>query len=245
MTINPAPQGSVPWLNARCGLVTASEAEALLTPLFKVKDITDKGPQTYLAQKIAEKWGGPLIGFDSFETDQGTILEAEARRWVRLQTGKAITEVGLCISDDGRAGCSPDGLMGDTGLELKCPQPPNHVKWLLADAIPSEYIVQVHWSMFVTGFETWIFCSYRRNFPQLLLTVKRDERLIEQCRRAMTQFTSAFDIVWKQMVEKNGGEPEDWRPRQVEPAKEPSTIDACVKGQPGEPDFGDPWEETK
>lgn len=196
---NEFEQGSSAWLSARAGIVTASEMSSLVTPKFKIRE--GAGVQSYLAQKVAEKWmGGPLMGFSSFEMEQGEIVEDEARAWLALELGKEIEEVGLCLSDDGRCGCSPDGIIdGNIGLELKCPQPTNHVKWLLAGGVPEDHIVQVHFGMFVTGFSEWEFLSYRRNFPPLRVTVKRDEEIQKVLREALETFLRNFDEAFSKL----------------------------------------------
>jgi Na+/alanine symporter len=64
MKIHEAGQGSVEWMQARSGIPTASEFDALVTPKWKVK--TGDGPKTYLAKKLAEWWlGGPLASFNT------------------------------------------------------------------------------------------------------------------------------------------------------------------------------------
>src|SRR5208282_4714782 len=104
-------------------------------------------------------------------------------------------------------GASPDGLIGDDlGIEIKCPNASTHVKYLLAGKVPDDYIVQVHFSMFVTGFPRWIFMSYRRAMPPLILTVERDERIQGQIEEAVESFKSRMDTGWKTLVALNGGE---------------------------------------
>ena len=59
MKIIPVQQNSLEWLVARSGLPTASEFDNLISPKFEPR----KGqmPESYLAQKLAERWiGGPL-----------------------------------------------------------------------------------------------------------------------------------------------------------------------------------------
>ena len=196
---NEFQQGSAGWLTARAGVVTASEADNLVTPEFKIR--TGLGVESYIAQKVAEKWlNGPLMGFTSFEMEQGEIIEAEARGWLSLTLNKDIGEVGLILSDDGKSGCSPDGIIGgDTGLELKCPQPTNHVKWLLGGTVPKEHLAQVHFGMFVTGFQSWQFLSYRRNFPPLHVVVKRDEEIQKVLKLALDGFLERFDAAMEKL----------------------------------------------
>lgn len=208
-------QGSQAWMDARIGLPTASEFDNLLTPKFKLR--TGQTPLNYLNKKVAEYWlGNPLLGFSSFATDQGNVLEDEAKPWYSMQYNVDIKNVGFITTDDGRIGCSPDGLLGDSeGLEIKCPEPHTHVGYLMDNVVPEEYLLQVHGSMYVTGFKSWKFLSYRRHFPALVLTVQRDEAIIEAIHEAVTSFLNRFDQAIKTLEMINGG-PSDQRRRAME-----------------------------
>lgn len=198
-------QGSYEWMQARSGIPTASEFDALITPKFKIR--TGEMPRTYLAKKVAEYWqDGPLPSFNTVDMDIGQILEERAKPWYELETGQAITNVGLCLTDDGRVGCSPDGLLGDDGgIEIKCPALHTHVKYLLDGEVPDEYQLQVHGSMYVTGRQWWQFLSYASRFPKLLIKVERDEEKIAVIHEALSLFLDQFDQAVKQLEEINGG----------------------------------------
>jgi hypothetical protein len=177
-TAADCPQREVEWFKLRCGKVTASELDSLLTPEFKER--TGETPRTYLFKKLAELWQGhALPGFTSFATEQGNIQEDEAIPWFRMEYEQHnVHFAGFVETDDGLAGCSPDALIGDDGgLEVKCPEAPNHVRYLIDGVLPKDYAAQVHMSMFVTGRPWWIFLSYRRKFPPFVLKVMRDETI--------------------------------------------------------------------
>ena len=46
------------------------------------------------------------------------------------------------MHDDERIGCSPDGLIHECGIEIKCPAPRQHIRNVLADGM-DDYITQV------------------------------------------------------------------------------------------------------
>ena len=137
--LNQFPQGSVEWMIARAGLVTASEADALISPLWKIR--TGEGVETYLNKKLAERWtGGPLASANTFDMDQGKALEEHARPAYELITGETVEQVALITDDAGTYGCSPDGLLGDAGgLEIKCPKLETHIGYLRAQELPKDY----------------------------------------------------------------------------------------------------------
>lgn len=217
MKILDVAQGSVEWMIARAGIPTASEFDALVTPEFKVR--TGEMPKTYLAKKLAEAWlGGPLLGFNVFDMDQGQILEGEALPWYELEYGETVQRIGLATTDDGRIGCSPDGLLKGAGFEVKCPRPETHIGYLLKGVLPKDYAAQVHGGMYVTGLHSWKFLSYCRRLPPLLLTVERDAEIQDALDEALSEFLAQFDAGWKRLCDINGGPPVR---RALEPVRTP------------------------
>lgn len=186
-------QGHLDWFKLRMGKVTASEAGNLLTPEFAPR--TGEMPKTYLYSKLAEVWREkPMIFTGSWATDQGNVREEEAIPWLALEKEWKIKEGGFIETDDGLAGCSPDGLVGDDlGIECKSPEPVNHVRYLMEGVLPKAYTVQVHFSLFVTGFPRWLFFSYQRGFPPLILTVERDEAIMSKISEALSVYHAAFE----------------------------------------------------
>lgn len=207
MIIHPAEQNSLEWLVARAGIVTASEFDQILSPDLKVR--TGEMPKTYMAVKMAEKWlGGPLPSFNALDMEFGKILEEEALPFYSLEYGEEIRRVGLLLTDDGKVGASPDGLLGeDGGIEIKCPRAETHVKYLLAGIVPKDYLLQVQGAMYVTGRKWWKFMSYHRRFPPFLLKVERDEKIQMALETALADFLAKFDAGMKRLIEINGGPP--------------------------------------
>lgn len=200
-------QGSEAWLRARSEIPTASEFHNLVTAKGKIKE--GEGPKSYLAEKLAQKWlGGPLPGFSSFATEQGNLREDEAIPGYCFEHSVQIDRVALCTSDDGRIGCSPDGLIGeDSGIEVKCPQADTHVKYLLGGRVPDDYVIQVQGALFVTQRPHWVFLSYCPKFPQLVLNVEPGPDLQEMLAEALALFLTKFDSGWQRLCELNGGPP--------------------------------------
>ena len=209
MKIYNVKQNTPEWLDARLGLVTASELDALISPTWKIR--TGEGPRTYLYRKLAECWMEcPLNSFGSFATDQGNALEPEARPWFELTHDCEVsTAAGFIVGDDNRSGCSPDGLVMShepvefqkpiAGLEIKCPQETNAVRYALEGVLPADYELQVHGSMFVTGFSRWHFVSYSRKLPKLHLVIERDEKKCAVIAEALAGFYERFDTEWEKL----------------------------------------------
>lgn len=193
MIIHDTVQGSAEWLKARLGVVTASEFGALVTPLFKQR--TGEGVQAYLYRKVCERVLGyaPDTG-GSFAMSNGSIIEHEAVPWLAFAHNLKIDRVGFVTTDDGKAGCSPDGLIGaEGGLEVKSPTEPIHLRYLMDNEVPGEYLPQIHFSMYVTGRKWWKFLSYNRQFPAVVIHVERDEQIQQAIHLALTDFLKQLD----------------------------------------------------
>lgn len=207
-------QGHKDWFKQRMGKVTASE----FGNLVKASDFTMRTgemPKHYLCEKLAEVWRGkPLIHTGSWATEQGQVREELAVPWYQFTFETKIRYVGFIETDDGISGCSPDGLIGDDcGIEIKCPEPATHVKYLLAGKVPIDYLPQVHFSMFVTGFPRWIFFSFNQGFPPLIVTVERDEEIQQKITAAITKFSADFKDARRilELIEETG----EWKTRRA------------------------------
>lgn len=151
------------------------------------------------------QWGG------NKHTEWGKEFESEARMMFAEHTGMAVDEVGLCVNRDNLIlACSPDGMIrGDygleyiAGLEIKCPSVDTHVDYVMEAVLPSEYAVQVHWSMMVTGLHHWYFMSYFPGLNPLILRVEYDEfteKLKEAAEQFCIQYTAEKERVFQAII---------------------------------------------
>lgn len=168
MKVVPHPQGSVEWLAARCGLVTASRIADVMAEGKGGKPSATRA--RYMGELIAETLTGqPAEGFQSADMQRGTELEPAARREYEARTGRIVTEVGLVLHPELRAGASPDGLVDADGLvEIKCPRTHTHIDYLLAGKPPADYVPQMAWQCACTG-RAWVdFVSFDPRMPERL-----------------------------------------------------------------------------
>lgn len=172
---------------ARRGIPTASCASKVFTSQGK----PSKSQTGYIAALIGQEYDLGYGQHDEFATKamrMGHYMEPEARAFYSLERDCDVQQVGFITTDDGRFGCSPDGLVGENrGLELKNPQHATQVEYLLAGKVPAVYIPQVHWSLIVTGLEAWDFLSYAIGLPPLLIEVRPNE-YTEAMRKEMERF---------------------------------------------------------
>ena len=185
-------QCSDEWLAARAGIPTASCFDKIITSTGK----KSTQAKTYMMKLIAEHFTKEKTSVEQNDWMlRGIELEEEARDYYKLITDRDVSEVGLIYKDDDKlVSCSPDGLTGDRGLEIKCPAPHTHVSYLLDGKLPTSYVMQVQGSMWVSGLDKWDFLSYHPDFPHLLITVEKDDAL----HQAMDSFIGEFV---KQMLE--------------------------------------------
>ena len=197
MKIIDAVQGTPEWLSARAGKVTASMISAVL-----MKPET-AGFRDYQAQLVAEILTGKPQGSDYTNAAMqfGTETEPLARSAYEAETGFSVDEVGLCIHPNiERAGASPDGLVGNSGLvEIKCPKPATHLAYMIAGVVPSGYKNQMMWQMAVTGRDWCDFVSFRPDLPEQLqlfvVRFKRDSEKILELETAVISFLSTVDAM--------------------------------------------------
>lgn len=192
------PQYSEDWWRVRKGVPTASN----FGKVFTAKTMKPSASQDdYIAELIADRVDPTppefVVQYTNPEMMHGLETEGEARAFYAMDRDVEVEEVGFCLTDDGRFGCSPDGLVGeDGGLELKCPQLKTQVKYLLAGTLPDEYRGQVHGSLIVTGRAWWDFLSYAPGLPPLLLRVTRDE-YTDALEAALEPFWVRYQQAWE------------------------------------------------
>lgn len=168
-------QGSAEWFEARIGIPTASGFKNIITSQKKKASGFDKYANELAAERLM---GKPSNSFESEWMRRGTELEPQARSFYEFERDCEVSEVGLCLLDDGSAGASPDGLLDDRGLEIKCPAPHTHVAYLARGKCPAEYIPQVQGCMWICERDRWDFLSFHPDMPSLLITVERDDEFI-------------------------------------------------------------------
>jgi hypothetical protein len=185
-------QGSEGWRLLRMGRPTASCFDQLVSPTWKVRE--GKMPRTYMMEKLAElycKWQ-PDVG--SWAMENGSILESEAIPFIELLFDLKVQRVGFVTDDAMTYGASPDGLIGDDAvLEVKCPNPPTHIKYLLDGVVPEEYQAQVQGELYVTGRPRAVFVSYCRRLPPLVVHVDRNPVAQAVIHEALTKWLADFN----------------------------------------------------
>lgn len=95
-------------------------------------------------------------------------------------------------------GCSPDGVVDDGLIEIKCPSYGVMMDYLVEQTLPKEYFYQVHGQMWVTGALWCDFVAYHPKLPFFVLRVYRDEEAINLIEKEVNMaIKKAKDLILK------------------------------------------------
>lgn len=170
-------QGSDEWLQARLGLLTASEMKLILTPTLKAANNDKSRAHLFeLAYQRIGQFVEPQYVSDAMLRGQEDEIYA---RQAYCENYAEVVETGFMTNDKWgfTLGYSPDGLVGDDGLiEVKSRCGKYQVQTIAQDAVPDEYMLQLQTGLLVSE-RKWIdFISYCGGLPMF---VKRVEPIPE------------------------------------------------------------------
>ena len=203
MKIIDFPQGSAEWLASRAGRVTAS----------CISDVMAKGKSgeaavraDYKAQIVAEILTGKPQGstFTNDAMQWGTEQEPFARAAYEVTKGAMVDQCGLVLHPTiERAAASPDGLVNDGLLEIKCPKTATHLQYLLDGKAPAKYRNQMLWQMACTERAWCDFVSFDPRLPEdlqlFVVRFQRDDDAIKAMEAEVLAFLSEVDDIIKRL----------------------------------------------
>jgi hypothetical protein len=171
------------WLAKKAGKISASKMKHALA--FSKRDGKPlQARQDYTVELAYERLSGTSIGIPMTPAMQwGVDVEPAARAAYEARKGVIIVPAGFLIMDNKYIGCSPDGLLPEGGIEIKCPFNPtvHALTWL--NGMPEEHRPQLQCSMMVTGAPWWDFVSYDPRAPEAgrlyIQRIERDEEYIK------------------------------------------------------------------
>lgn len=200
VNINLIEQGSSEWHRLRLGVITASEASKVISKPRSGTKWPDM-KQTYFYTLLGEICTGESPEVNAKALAWGKQHEESARRLFEFTANVSVIEAPILYRDEVmRTACSPDGLCSDgRGLELKCPfTSAVFMKFLLGglEAIKSEYMAQVQYSMWVTGKDGWYFGNYdprmkREGIHHII--IERDEKYMSDFNEMVPEFIEKMD----------------------------------------------------
>ena len=170
-------QGTEEWRQARAGSLGAS---AVHEAIAKTKSGYAASRANRMATMVIERLTGqPQDTYQNAAMLHGIETEPEARIAYEFWTNTSVEQIGLVKHPDiAGTHASPDGLVASEGLlEIKCPQPAQHLATLLGEPIPDKYLVQMLWQMRCCKRAWCDFVSYNPSFPEnMRLHIQRVER---------------------------------------------------------------------
>lgn len=186
-------QGSDEWLEARRGLLTASEMKLILTPTLKPASNDKERAHLYalLSQRIVGYIEPGYVGDDML---RGFEDEIEARQ-VYAANYAPVQDCGFITNDEFgfKIGYSPDGLVGDDGLiECKSRKHKFQVETILehvaANTVPAEFTLQCQTGLLVTKRKWLDFISYSAGLPMVTIRTYPIPSIQEAIIEAATAF---------------------------------------------------------
>lgn len=179
MIIHNCEQGTKEWLELRKGIATASNFSKIITATGKESSTLEKYAFDLASDTLLTKGEE---GYKNINMQRGNDLEAVARQAYQEQRDDfaLVEQCGFITTDCGRFGYSPDGLIGDGLIEIKCPLAKTHFAYILDNKCPSEYYAQVQGGLYIAE-KRWLdFISFHPDFKQPLFIkrIERDEEFI-------------------------------------------------------------------
>ena len=163
---NDIEQGSLEWLQARCGKLCASEMKLVITAKT-LKVAADEKVLVHLYELLAQRIHNHVEPhFESYDMERGKFDEEYARAKYS-EAYAPVTECGFITNDKWgfTIGYSPDGLVGNDGL-IECKsrvqkwQMRTLVEFVAKQEIPDDFIIQVQTGLLVSEREWCDFVSY-------------------------------------------------------------------------------------
>jgi putative phage-type endonuclease len=190
-------QGSESWLQIRLGKVTASRVADVMA---KTKTGVSASRGNYLIELALQRVTGVIeASYTNDAMQWGKDNEQTARTAFEVAHNVFVDQVAFVdhptIKD---FGCSPDGIIGDSLLELKCPYQ-SAVHWsYFKDGCPSKYYTQIQAQMSCTGAKSVWFVSFDPRMPtrsQLYIEeVLREEEFIKKLEDEVLKFLNEVEV---------------------------------------------------
>lgn len=217
MNLLEVVQGTEEWRQARCGSLGAS---ALHEVVAKTKTGWSASRANRLAALVVEQLTGvPQETYQNAAMQHGIEREPEARTAYEFMTNSSVKKIGLVRHPNiGGTHASPDGLIDvDGSLEIKCPQPAQHLSTLIGEPIASKYVIQMQWQMRCCERSWCDFVSYSPAFPGsmslFIKRVPRDDKMIAELETAVVDFLNEVRLTVHRLRAKY--EPEAVKPGEL------------------------------
>ncbi|NJC06546.1 putative phage-related endonuclease [Sphingomonas kaistensis] len=193
-------QGSDEWHQARCGLLTASELDRIITPSLKIASNAKERAHCWeLAAQRITNYVEPTYISDAML--RGHNDEYRARE-LYSEKFAPVTECGFVTNARWgfTLGCSPDGLVGDEGM-IECKsrgqkfQVQTLVDWHERRVIPEDFVLQVQGQLLITGRKWCDLVSYSGGLPMITMRVEPAPTIQDAILEAAAKFEARIHEV--------------------------------------------------
>ena len=190
-------QNTDAWLELRKGKVTASRVADVLA---KTKTGVSASRGNYLIELALQRVTGVIEpSYTNDAMQWGKDNEQTARTAFEVAHNVFVDQVAFVDHPTIKNfGCSPDGVISDSLLELKCPYQ-SAVHWsYFKDGCPSKYYTQIQAQMSCTGAKSVWFVSFDPRMPtrsQLYIEeVMREEEFIKKMEEEVLKFLNEVEV---------------------------------------------------
>lgn len=183
-------QSSPEWYEVRRGIPTASEFSSVLAKGRGSEESRTR--RTYLLKLAGEILTGDLMeNYSNADFIRGKQMEPEARELYQFIADDPVAQVGFILNPDAKAGCSPDALVGNSGLlEIKTALPHLLIDKLLRGDFPPEHKAQCQGALWVSEREWIDIAVYWPKLPLFTKRAHRDEAYIADLAKAVDAFNA-------------------------------------------------------
>jgi putative phage-type endonuclease len=198
-------QGTPEWHQLRLGKVTASRVSDVMA---KIKTGESASRKNYRAELVVQRLTGlPSESFTNAAMEWGTATEPMARIAYEIAKEVLVEQVGFIEHPTiAMFGCSPDGLVHDGMIEIKCPNSATHIEYLTDNKAPAKYINQMQCQMAVTGRKWCDFVSFDPRLPEdlqlFVVRVERDQKYIDSMEVEVVEFLTEVEGMVNQLKER-------------------------------------------
>lgn len=200
-------QGTEEWHQLRLGKVTASRVADILA---KTKSGASASRGNYLIELALQRVTKTIEeSYSNSAMEWGVATEPQARVAYEVLTGNFVDQIAFVNHPTIEGfGCSPDGLVGEGLIEIKCPNSATHWSYIKANEPPQKYIIQMQAQMSVTGAKWCDFVSFDPRMPErsqlLIIRVNRDNEFIADMENEIKQFLNEVEAEVNLMEKRNG-----------------------------------------
>jgi putative phage-type endonuclease len=175
--------------------------------IAKTKSGYSASRANYMTELVIQRFG---VLNDSFTNDAmqwGTLTEPLARIEYENRNLVSVDQVDFVENKYIKnSGASPDGIVGDGLIEIKCPNSKTHFEYLLAGEVPEKYKPQMAWQMCCTGAKWCDFVSYDPQVPEGLqyfeVRYERDDEYIAMLEDEVMKFLAEVDAMYNELKDK-------------------------------------------